>query len=155
MVLSCDIDFAREVVHHRHVNAAVAELEFVGFHAECSAEDLVAEADAEERNFCCEHFTNDLYHGVGGCGVTRAIRDEDAVRVVFLDLVKGGIGRNNNGADTASSKISRRVGLNPHIESNHGVSCFPLWFDDVGVVSRHIASEVGALHRGLGAHDLK
>src|SRR5438874_779115 len=49
VVLRGDGDPARRVVHNRHVDAAVPELHLVGLQTQCAAEDLVAEADPEQR----------------------------------------------------------------------------------------------------------
>ena len=52
VVLRGDLDLAGLEVHDRMVRAAVAELELEGLAAAGEAEDLVAEADAEDRQPC-------------------------------------------------------------------------------------------------------
>src|SRR5262245_60617561 len=49
VVLRGDLDLARRRVHDRMVRAVVAELELVGRAAEREPEDLMAEANAEDR----------------------------------------------------------------------------------------------------------
>src|SRR5699024_5043047 len=61
VVLGGDRDLAGLEILHRHVGAAVAELQLVGVQAEGAAEDLVAEADTEERNVGLEYLL-DLLH---------------------------------------------------------------------------------------------
>ena len=49
VVVRCDLHLAGGQVLDGLVDAAMAELELVGAEAECAAEQLIAEADAEER----------------------------------------------------------------------------------------------------------
>src|SRR5690606_34871753 len=55
VVLRGDRDAAGLVLDHRDVDAAVTELHLVGAQAERAAEDLVAEADAEQGQSLAEH----------------------------------------------------------------------------------------------------
>ena len=64
VVLRGDLDLAGGVVHHRLVDAAVAEAQLVGAEAQRPAEDLVAEADAEQRDPGAEHLAGQR-HRVG------------------------------------------------------------------------------------------
>src|SRR6202521_5951748 len=50
MVLGCDLDPAVTQILDRMIAAAVAELQLVGLSAEGQAEELMAEADPEDRN---------------------------------------------------------------------------------------------------------
>ena len=49
VIVRGDFDLAGELVQHRMIRAAMAELQLVGLAAEREAEDLMAEADAEDR----------------------------------------------------------------------------------------------------------
>src|SRR3954471_19320550 len=49
VVLRCDFDRSGLQILHRMVRAAVAELDLEGFRAAGKAEELVAQADAEDR----------------------------------------------------------------------------------------------------------
>ena len=51
VVVRGDFDALGELVHHGMVGAAVAELQLVGLAAQREAEDLMAEADAEDGRF--------------------------------------------------------------------------------------------------------
>ncbi len=51
VIVRRDFDFAGDLIQHRMIRAAVAELELVGLAAEREPEELVAEADAEDRHF--------------------------------------------------------------------------------------------------------
>ena len=62
-----------------HVDAAVAELQLVGAEAQRAAEDLVAEADAEQRHLRLERLLREPDGVVGGGRVARAVAQEDAV----------------------------------------------------------------------------
>lgn len=57
----------------------MAKFEFVGFCARGEAEDLVAEADAENRFFQFHGFANDVVERREDGGVAGAVGDEDAV----------------------------------------------------------------------------
>ena len=51
VIVRGDFDVAGDLVEHRMIRAAVAELQLVGFAAQREAEDLMAQADAEDRLF--------------------------------------------------------------------------------------------------------
>ena len=65
MVVGGDLDLAGGQILDRLVDAAVAELELVGAEAECAAEQLVAEADAEERVAGVKYLAQQLDFGTG------------------------------------------------------------------------------------------
>src|SRR4051812_11829130 len=59
VVLAGDFDFARAGVANRLVAAAVAEFQFIGGGTHGEAQELVAEADAEDW-----FFTDELFEGI-------------------------------------------------------------------------------------------
>ena len=88
MVLGGDRDPAGGVVHHRDVDATVPEHHLVGRPAQRPAEDLVAEADAEQRDSRDEDLRVTADHVVGGGGVAGAVGQEDPVGLQVGDLVE-------------------------------------------------------------------
>ena len=52
MIVRRDFDFIRDAIEDGMVRAAVAEFQFVRFAAERETENLLAEADAEDRASC-------------------------------------------------------------------------------------------------------
>ena len=66
-------DPAGGVVDDRHIDAAVPKHHLVGRPAQGSTEDLVAEADAEQRNAGAEHLSGDADNVVGGRRVARPV----------------------------------------------------------------------------------
>ena len=71
----------------------MAELELVGAEAECAAEQLIAEADAEERVAGVQDLAQQLDLGVGLLRVAGAVGEEHTVRVQrgeFLEVIVDG-----------------------------------------------------------------
>ena len=81
VVVGRDLDLARGAVHDRLVHAAVAVAQLVGAVAERAAEELVAVADAEERDLAVEHLAQQLDLVRRRRRVARAVGEEDAVRL--------------------------------------------------------------------------
>ena len=80
VVLRRDLDPAGGQVLHRLVQAAMAELELVGACApSASAEQLMAEADAEDRA-SCRAGPDRVDRVADGGRIARTVREEDAVR---------------------------------------------------------------------------
>ena len=52
VIVRGDLDSLRELIDHRMIRAAMAEFQLVSLAAEREPEDLVAEADAEDRASC-------------------------------------------------------------------------------------------------------
>ena len=91
VVLGGDGDFAGAQILDRLVAAAVAELQLEGRAAEGVGEDLVAEADAEDRELADE--SRDFLVDVAeGGGIAGAVGEEDAVRIFRQHLGGGGGG---------------------------------------------------------------
>ena len=78
VVLRGDLDLAGGQIHDRLVAAVVAELELVGAAAEREPEDLVPEADAEDRHLAEQRARRSRRVRHGG-GIAGAVGQEDAV----------------------------------------------------------------------------
>src|SRR5690625_2363996 len=79
MVLGGDLDLPGLAVQHGLVDAAVAVLELVGGEAQCPAQQLVAQADAEEGQAGIQCPAQQLDLGIGGSRVPGAVGEEDGV----------------------------------------------------------------------------
>ena len=94
VVLARDLDHAGLEALHRVVGAVVTEGQLVGRAAQCGGEDLVPEADAEDRDL-----PHQIGHGGGGAGqrgrVARAVGEEDAVGLEGHDVGGGGARRHH------------------------------------------------------------
>src|SRR5512147_2120365 len=79
VILGGDLDLAGGEVHDRLVSAVVSELELVGAPAQRQAEDLVSEADTEDRSFADQVADN---AGVWtNIRVAGTVREKNAIRV--------------------------------------------------------------------------
>src|ERR1041384_5566101 len=73
VVLARDLRASSGDVDHRLVDPPVAERQLVGAEAECPPQQLVAEADAEERQPLAEHDLQQLHLRIGRRRVTRSV----------------------------------------------------------------------------------
>src|SRR6476659_3684507 len=73
------LDLAGRPVEHRLVDAAVPVAELVGAETERAAEDLMAEADTEDRKAIGEQLPDADHGDVGGGRVARAVREEHRI----------------------------------------------------------------------------
>ena len=110
---------------------------------------MVAEADAEEGDFCGEDVTDDADHGVGGGGVAGPIGDEYAVGITCGDVGVWGVGRDDDGADAAVGEVAWGVGFDAHVVGDDCEFVFADGFDDVGFGGADLFGEVESGHSGL------
>src|SRR5215213_11614825 len=76
-------------VHHRLVDTAMPVAQLVRAQAERPAEELVAEADAEERNSCGQHLLQHPDLAGSRLRIAWPVREEDTVGLERLDLGEG------------------------------------------------------------------
>src|SRR6476646_7426742 len=79
VIVRGDLDLAGRPVEHRLVDAAVPVAELVGPETERPAEDLMAEADTEDRKAIGEQLPDGGHGDVGGGRVARAVREEHRI----------------------------------------------------------------------------
>ena len=137
------------VVDDGHVDPAVTEDHLVCRASQSAAEDLVAEADTEQRDPFAEDFACHPDDVVGGRGVTGPIGQEDTVGFEFGDLLEGGRRRQDVAADAAAGEVARGVGLDTEIDRRDGEALRSIGFDDVRGVGADLACEVRTQHRRL------
>ena len=118
MVLGGDFDLAGLEILDRLVAAAVAEFEFVGLAAIGQAEDLVAQADAEDR-FFTQQFSDVFYHAFDAGRIAGAIGEKDAVWIHGQNFGGAGGGRDDLHPATPFGQQSGLVVLEAEIEGHH------------------------------------
>src|SRR5439155_10241980 len=105
VVLAGDFDSAGVEVFDGLVAAAVAEFQFKSFSADGAAEELVAEADAEDGDFA-EDALEWSDGVVEGGGVAGAVGDEEAVGAMVHDFFGGDVGREDGYFDAALAEVA-------------------------------------------------
>src|SRR4051794_18053991 len=90
MVLRGDVDPTGLQVLDRVVRATGAEAELEGLEADRAAEELVAEADADD-GLLADHPADVLDDVVEGTGVAGSVGEEDQVRVPRKHVLSGGV----------------------------------------------------------------
>ena len=118
VVVRGDFDALRQLVDDRMVGAAVAEFQFVGFAAEGEAENLVAEADAEDRRLADEA-ADVVDLGVQRLGVAGAVREEDAVGFEREDVFGGGERGHDRDVAAGVDEAAQDVLLDAEIVGDH------------------------------------
>ena len=118
--------------------------------ADRAAEQLVAEADAEHRPLA-----DQLADGVDDVAERRrvagAVGEEDEVGVLGEHLLGGGRAGQQREPAVALAQLADDVHLHPGVDPDH-VRPVAVEADRLG--RRHVAGEVGAVHRGLGLDPL-
>ena len=152
VILRGDRDPTGGVIDHRDVDAAVTEHHLVGGQAQRPAQDLVAEADAEQRDSGAQHLAGHSDDVVGGGRVPGAVGQEHPVGFELGDLLERRRRRQHAAADSAPGEVARGVGLDAEIDRGDSEPLRPFGFHDVGVRGADLAGEVGAQHRLLAAH---
>ncbi|CAB4917423.1 unannotated protein [freshwater metagenome] len=133
----------------------MAELHLVRAATQCPPEDLVAEADAEQRQLSFEYLPCQRDTRVCRGRVSRAVGQEHTVRVQFENLLDAGVRRHHVHADTALGEHSWSVGLDAEIDCHDGESSVAGRFDGVPGTGGHLAGEIRAEHGLLTGHLLE
>ncbi|MPM56949.1 hypothetical protein SDC9_103766 [bioreactor metagenome] len=163
MVLRGDFDFAGQQVLDRVVAAVVPELQPSALRAGGDSEQLVAEADAEQRNLA-DQFADVFNRVAHGGGVGGAVRQEQHLRLQ-RQRVFGGRGRREDGdAHVVRRQPAQDVVLDSEVEGDHvelaffvpfvtfargdfrGVVLPVQPFPDAGAFDRFRFGERGAVH---------
>src|SRR6266849_11131246 len=148
VVLRGDLDAPGLEVLHGMVGAVVAELELVGAAPEGQAQDLVAEADAEDRQLADElaHRFHEVRHGFGIAG---AIGEKEPVGLSLED----GRGRSARGHHLALAaergKLAQDVSLDPRVIGHDPEARGGRPRVAAGDVPAALRPAVGRLHRDL------
>ena len=152
VVVGGDLDLAGGQILDRLVDATMAELQLVSAKAERTAQQLVTEADAEERVAGVKYLAQQLDFGTGLFRVARAVGEEDAVRVQVLDFGEGDGGGHHVHAAAAFGHAVRGHALDAEVHSGHGVQrllafVFAARLDGVSLLGGDFVVQAQALHR--------
>src|SRR5579862_2624180 len=101
MILAADEYLAGLEVLHRMIRAVVAEFHLHRAPAGGEAEDLVAEADAEQRQVALQELLRRLDGVIARFGIARSVGEEDAVGLERQYLLGRGLRRNHRHAAAA------------------------------------------------------
>ena len=161
VIVRGDLDFAGVVALYGMIAAVVAEFKLVGFAAEGEADELVAEADAEDGRAAGE--LADAFPRVGdGLGVAGAVREEDAVGLESEHIFGRGLCGDDGHAAAFVGEHAQDIFLDAVVVGDDvqvgagddfvgvervGTILLPL----VAVFGGDDAGEVGAVHFGDGA----
>ena len=162
VVVRGDLHLGGGAVEHRLVDAAVPVAELVGAVPERPAQELVAEADAEERDLAVQDGAEQLDLVAGGARVPWTVGEEDAARGVVgqrgehaLDVGDGGGLRHDDDADAALGEADRRHGLDAEVDrddrGDRGLARvvlqpLTLRLHGVRLLGGDLAGQVGARH---------
>ena len=150
VVLGGDVDPAARQLLDRVVGAAVAEGELEGVEADRPAEQLVAEADAEDR-LLADQLADGADDVVERGGVAGAVGEEDEVGVLGEDLRRARPAGQQRHPAAALAELADDRELDPGVDADD-VGAVAL--EDDGLGGRHGRGEVGARHRRLGGDPL-
>ena len=164
VVVRGDLDLAGRECLHRMVAAVVSELELVGLAAEGEADELMAEADAEDGDFA-HHAANVVLRVGHRLGIAGAVGEKHAVRLHRQHIFGAG-GRGNHGdAARLAHQATQDVLLDAVVVGDDAVLGRAVFHaDDFGrLVGAHtliplidarrgdFLGQVGAVHLGNGA----
>ncbi|MCY1508168.1 hypothetical protein D9M68_424690 [compost metagenome] len=121
VVLAGDHHHAAVEVLHRVVGAMVAMAHLHGLGAGGQAEQLVAEADAEDRDLGVEELADRLDGVVARLGVAGAVGEEDAVRIQRQHFARRSLRRHHGQAAAAGDQHAQDVQLDAEVIGNHVV----------------------------------
>ena len=155
VVVGGDLHLAGGQVHHRLVDAAVPVRQLVGAETQGAAEQLVAEADAEERDAGGQHGPQQLDRALGGAGIAGPVGEEHAVRLPSDDLLDGRGGRDHMDLDAPLGHPVRSHRLDAQIDRDDPEARFAVGGDDVAAVGGDLVGQEGPGHLGLGQHPLQ
>src|SRR5690348_2364596 len=100
------------------IAAVVAELELIGPSAECEADELMSEADAEYRSLA--HETPDVVTSViDRLWIAGAVRQKDSVGTESQDIFCGGLGGNDGNVAALVHQHAQDVLLDAVIVGDH------------------------------------
>src|SRR4029079_15730634 len=100
------------------VGAAVAERELEGLEPDRSAQQLVAEADAEHPS-AADPFANRVDDVAEGRRIARAVRQQDQVRIVLQDLLGRDGARQRGQPAVTLAELPDDGELDPGVDPDH------------------------------------
>jgi hypothetical protein len=118
VVLGSDLHASVIETADRVVASMMAEREFVRASTYCQAQNLMAEANAEQGDFPDDP-TQGLCGLDEGLGVARSVGDEDPHGMPRQDIGRSGEGRDHIDVEAPPGEIRQDVLLHPEIDGYH------------------------------------
>src|SRR5471030_2597333 len=123
VIVRRDLHLLRYFVAHRMVGAAVAEFQLIGLAAKREPQQLVPQADAEDR-LLADEFANVGHLGLQRFGVARAVRKEHAIGLERQHIFGGGEGWDHRYAAAHLHQAAQNVVLDAVIVGHYVVFGF-------------------------------
>src|SRR5579863_7078098 len=154
VIVAGDVDTAGAQVLDRLVDATMAESELVGAQAQGAAEDLAAQADAEDRDAGREHLAHRVDRVAGSGRVTGAVGEEHTVGFGRQDLAGGGVGGQHVNLAAAFGQPARGGGLDAQVHRGDPVPGTGAIrrADGVGLLGSDLPGQVSPGHLRAGQH---
>ena len=124
VVLGSDFNFPCLQILNRLVCAAVAKFQFIGLGAVSQAQNLVPQADAEDR-FLAQQFANRINNSFDSGRVTGAVGKENAVRIHCHNLIGRGGGGYYLHLAAVGCEASGLVEFEAEVEGYYFIIAFP------------------------------
>ena len=118
VIVRGDFDLSGDLIQHRMIGAAMAELQLVGLAAQREAQDLMAQADAEDRDFA-DQFADLRGLVVERLGIAGAVREKHAVGLQRQHIFGGGAGRDHRNPAAGMHQAAQDVALDAEIVGDH------------------------------------
>ena len=141
VVVRGDLDPAGGLVEHRLVDAAVSERQLVGAKAQGAPEQLVAEADSEERRAVAEHLLQERDVVVGCAGVARSVRVEHGIRSHRAQRFDGDALRHDVHVEAARGQVVQGGGLHAEVDDGDGADALALRLQRVALAATETTEE--------------
>lgn len=122
VILRSDKYLPRREIANRMVPAAVSIRELHSLAAHCQAEQLMAQADAEDREVAVRQVSDRVDRVPNGGGVTRPVRQENPIRFERTHLICSRRRGDDGNATTFLDEQSQDVAFHPEVE-RHDVMC--------------------------------
>ncbi|MOA15969.1 hypothetical protein D3C78_1361580 [compost metagenome] len=119
MVLRGDHDAVVIQIFYRVVAAVVAKLHLHGFCTAGQSQQLMAEADAEHRDIGCQELLDGGDGVIAWLRVTRAVGQENTVRIHLQDFIRRGLCRHHRQAAAAIHQHTQNVALGAVVIGHH------------------------------------
>ena len=120
VVLAGDFDPAGFQVLHWMIGAAMAEVHLPGLGPERQSKDLVAQADAENRQARLQQFMQGGHRiDARGSRVARPVGEEYSIRRVGENLFGGGARRHHGDGTVQRGETAQNIPFGPKVDGHH------------------------------------
>ena len=125
VILAGNHDPAAGQVDDRMIRAVMAEFHLQRLRANGQAENLVAEANAEQRNLALDELARRGDRVIAGLRIARAVREEHAIRLQCQRVAGGGLRRHDDHFAAAIDQHAQDIALDAEIVGDDAAACVP------------------------------